>query len=308
VISFRYHLVTIVAVFLALALGVLAGTTVVKQGLVKTLKDNGRRAEQQLADAQDQLSVLREARDRFLDWATPNRLLGQTVVVVTDDRADPSGARNAAEELTAAGADVISMTVTSLLIAEGEARALADLLDMSRDTPQATLVTATSVQLADRLAHGVEPAPGPSPTGPAAEPTDILVGLIQEGFVTSPDINPGDASNVGGPDQLMVVSAGGQATPGVPLNTFMRPLVDRLVEDGSTTAAVETRGTQEHPFVSLIRAEEDLPRDHLITVDNVELKEGRLALLLGLYRMVNGATGGDYGEKTGHDALIPSPP
>ena len=37
-ISFRYHLVSIVAVFLALALGVVVGTTVVKPGLVDQIR------------------------------------------------------------------------------------------------------------------------------------------------------------------------------------------------------------------------------------------------------------------------------
>src|SRR5438876_572478 len=46
-ISFRYHVVTIVAVFLALGLGVLAGTTVLDQGLVKNLKARTDAAEQQ---------------------------------------------------------------------------------------------------------------------------------------------------------------------------------------------------------------------------------------------------------------------
>jgi hypothetical protein len=132
--------------------------------------------------------------------------------------------------------------------------------------------------------------------------------MIQQGFVTTPDVNPGDASSVGGPDQLMVVSAGGQAPPGVPLETFMRPLVDRLVQDGSQTAAVETEGTQLHPFVSLVRSEADLPREHLITVDDVELKEGRAALVLGLARMVAGGSGGDFGTKEGADQLLPTPP
>ena len=305
-ISFRYHLVTIVAVFLALALGVLAGTTVIKSGLVKTLKDNGQRAEQQLANAQDQVSDLREVRDQFYEWATPDRLLGRTVVVVTDDRSDPSGARNAISVLKAAGADVISMTVTSLLVRRGEADTLAEILGMSPDTPQATLIAAASIRLADRLANGPEPSPSPAPTAP--ESTDILVELIQNGFVTSPDVNPGDASNVGGADQLMVVSAGGESEPGVPLATFMRPLVVQLVEEGSTTAAVETAGTEEHQFVSLVRADQDLSRDHLITVDDVELTEGQLALLLGMYKMATGAHGGDYGQKQGADELIPSPP
>ena len=34
-VSFRYHVVSIVAVFLAIGLGILMGTTVVRQGVVE---------------------------------------------------------------------------------------------------------------------------------------------------------------------------------------------------------------------------------------------------------------------------------
>jgi hypothetical protein len=306
VISFRYHLVTIVAVFLALALGVIAGTTVIKSGLVKSLKENTKRTETQLKDAQKLLGGLQEYRDKMQGWLIPERLVGETVVVVTDDQADPAGARNAGEVLSAAGADVISMTVTSLLVSPGESADLAKILNLSPDNPQATLVNAASVQLADRLANGAPPTPTPAVTG--GETQDVLVSLIEQGFVTSPDVNPGDASAVGGPDQLVVVSGGGQTAPGVPIATFMEPLVSRLVEDGTTTAAVETAGTLAHPFVPLVREDTTLERDHLITVDDVELIEGRDALVLGLSRLLAGATGGDYGIKTGRDELIPSAP
>jgi len=288
VISFRYHVVTIVAVFLALALGVLAGTTVIKSGLVKTLRDNTNRAERQLADAQQQNSELGAVRDQAYSWLVPGRLDGETAVVLTDDRADPAGSRNAAEALSDAGADVVKMTATSLLTSKRETNALADLLCLSRDTPQATLVSTASQQLADRLAQG---APATPPATCATAPPDLLVSMIQQGFVTSPDVNPGDASGIGGPDQLMVVSAGGQSDPGVPIQTFMKPLVAKLVDDGSTTAAVETKGTELHPFVPLIRNDSSLSRDHFVTVDDVELKEGRLALVLGLSRVLSGAPG-----------------
>lgn len=304
-ISFRYHLVTIVAVFLALALGVLAGTTVIKSGLVKTLRDNTNRAERQLQDAQQLNGELGAVRDQAYNWLVPDRLAGQDVVVLTDDEADPSGARNAVDALSAAGANVTSMTATSLLTSKSEAGALADLLCQSRDTPQATLVSTASTQLADRLANGPQEAP---PATCATAPDDLLVSMIQKGFLTSPNVNPGDAAGIGGPSQLMVVSAGGQGPPGVPIETFMRPLVEQLVADGSTTAAVETKGTQLHPFVPPIRTEQNLSRDHLVTIDDVEQKEGRLSLVLGLARMVAGAPGGDYGTKTGADQPVPPPP
>ena len=304
-ISFRYHVVTIVAVFLALALGVLAGTTVIKSGLVRTLRANTDRAERQLQDAQRLNSELGSVRDESYAWLVPGRLEGENVVVLTDDRADPSGSRSAPEALSDAGANVVRMTATALLTSRGEANALADLLCLSRDTPQATLVSTASQQLADRLSEGTPAVP---PTTCSTAPADLLVSMIQQGFITSPDVNPGDASGIGGPDQLIVVSAGGQGAPGVPIQTFMKPLVTKLVEDGSTTAAVETKGTELHPFVPLIRNDVPPDRDHFLTVDDVELKEGRLALVLGLSRVIAGAPGGDYGVKAGADQPLPPPP
>ncbi len=304
-ISFRYHLVTIVAVFLALALGVLAGTTVIKSGLVRTLKNNTRSLEAQLQDAQRLNSQLNSELDTASLYLIPNSLEGQNAIVLTDDKADPSGARNAADVLTQAGADVESMTVTSLIRSRSEAGPLADTLCVSRDTPPPTLVSIASTQLADRLSEGA--AGFSRPNCPPGTP-DLLVSLIQQGFITSPDVNPGDADKVGGPGQLVVVSAGGQGTPGVPITTFMEPLVNQFVQDGNLTAAAETEGTQLHPFVGLIRSDPNLSHEHLMTVDDIETKQGRLALVLGLARMVSGGPGGDYGTKPGADQGIPPPP
>ena len=64
-ISFRYHLVSIVAVFLALALGVVMGTTVVKQGVIDELRSRTDSAlktthtlQQQVKELNDELKTL----------------------------------------------------------------------------------------------------------------------------------------------------------------------------------------------------------------------------------------------------------
>ena len=44
-IPWRYHLVSIMAIFLALGLGVLVGTTVINPGLVKNLSSQTERAD-----------------------------------------------------------------------------------------------------------------------------------------------------------------------------------------------------------------------------------------------------------------------
>ena len=57
VIDFRYHLVSIVAVFLALALGIVVGATALRGPLVDELKDNSNRLK-------DSNEVLRKAEGR----------------------------------------------------------------------------------------------------------------------------------------------------------------------------------------------------------------------------------------------------
>jgi Copper transport outer membrane protein, MctB len=308
VISFRYHLVTIVALFLALALGVLAGTTVIRSGLVKQLRQNNDRIESQLNDTQQQVDALSGFQDGALPWLTAERLTGEKVVVISSDGADPAGPRNAREVLIASGADkVVSLTITSLINAPTPQtrNTLADLLGESRDTPAATLTSDAATRLAQRLAAG--PSPQPTPTG-AASANDLLVVLLKEGFIRSQDVTPNDASAVGGPAELVVVSAGGQGEPTVPIDTVMQRLVDQLVAQGETVAAVQTSGTELHPFVTAIRQDADLPNDHLMTVDDVESPEGKAALVLGLSRMLDGGSGGDYGIGDGAQRVLPELP
>jgi hypothetical protein len=308
VISFRYHMVTIVAIFLALALGVLAGTTVIRTGLVKTLKERTNQAEQQLADIQAQVDELKGFQAEALPWLTAHRLDGETVLLVTADGADPAGARNARQALTEAGAETVTLTVTSLITSPTRPTldALADILGESRDTPSATLASDAATRLAERLAQG--PPPLPTPSGGQAAGDDLLVSLIQQGFIRSTDVTPGDASTVGGTDQAVVVSAGGEGEPRVPIDTVMQRMVEQMVARTETVAAVQTSGTKVHPFVPLIREEADLPHEHLMTVDDVETPEGHAALVLGLRRMLDGATGGDYGTGEGAQTILPAVP
>jgi len=308
VISFRYHLVTIVALFLALALGVLAGTTVIRSGLVKTLRQNNDKTEQLLADSRKQVDELTGFQDGALPWLTADRLAGESVVVISSDGADPSGPRNASQVLTAAGADpVVSLTITPLINAPTPQtrNTLADALGESRDTPASTLTSDAATRLAERLAEGPPPS---SSTDNAGSSPDLLVELLKDGFIRSQDVTPTDATTVGGSNELFVVSAGGQGEPTVPIDTVMERLVVQIVQRAGTVAAVQTSGTELHPFVTSIRQEADLPTEHLITVDDVETEVGKAALVLGFTRMLDGGSGGDYGTGDGAQDVLPAPP
>jgi hypothetical protein len=91
-ISIRYHVFSLIAVFLALAIGLAAGSTVVKESIVDNLRDNQDRLESELDELQaanDELELRvgrLEETDRRLRSEGPtalldSRLLGLTVVL-----------------------------------------------------------------------------------------------------------------------------------------------------------------------------------------------------------------------------------
>jgi hypothetical protein len=90
VIDFRYHLVSIVSVFLALGIGLLLGSTVLKPYVQRTLENTSRLEKAQIDHLQSVQSQLQAQLARDQAWAQANapvvlaRLLaGQRVVLVT---------------------------------------------------------------------------------------------------------------------------------------------------------------------------------------------------------------------------------
>ena len=117
-ISWRYHLVSIIAVFLALALGVLAGTAVVNQGLVHNLQSTTDRLTKETQDYRAKISEITTENRNLTDFsdqardAIANLRLDQVdVVLVTDEGADPAAIGEARTALLAAGATVVTTLI-----------------------------------------------------------------------------------------------------------------------------------------------------------------------------------------------------
>ncbi len=96
VIPWRYHLVSIMAIFLALGLGVVVGTTVINPGLVKNLNDQTdglkedlRQLQQEQQDLQAQLDTMNTFSDQAMPYLVADELFGRQVVVVTQEGVDP---------------------------------------------------------------------------------------------------------------------------------------------------------------------------------------------------------------------------
>ncbi|HEX9235182.1 MAG TPA: copper transporter, partial [Actinomycetota bacterium] len=111
-ISFRYHLVSIVAVFLALALGVLVGTTVVNQGVINDLTNRTNSASKRAADLRKQVGDLQTQINRLNSFSSivepllvDNQLNGTAVVMVTQEGVDASEVDGVRKVLGDAGAN-----------------------------------------------------------------------------------------------------------------------------------------------------------------------------------------------------------
>ena len=302
-ISFRYHVVSIVAVFLALALGVLLGTTVVNQGVIENLSQRTNDAVSRSEQLRSQVSELQVALrnwDRFGSAVEPILISGQLaardVVVVTQEGVDAAEVDGVRQALTDAGASVVAVMVVRnrMALLDEEARMdLQAIVGSGAGVDDVALSEAAASQLAARMANG--PAGG----------SDLLEQLIDARFLAVRD-GTGTLDEIGQADQAISVLAGGSRQPVVMPESFLAPFTVALAQSARPVVAAETTETV-YPFVPLLRRDGSLD-DQVVTVDNADTMPGRIAVVLGLRDLLQEpGSGGHFGVKAGASALIPQP-
>ena len=116
-IDFRYHLVSIVSIFLALAVGIVLGAGPLERELGATLEDEVAGLREDKAQLNEQLDAAQrgtEARDAYIAAATPlvvgGELEGRSVAIVVLPGVDSGLVEATAATLGSAGARVVSTT------------------------------------------------------------------------------------------------------------------------------------------------------------------------------------------------------
>ena len=308
-ISFRYHVVTIVAVFLALGVGVLIGTTVVKQSLIDQLQSKANHAvttARQLDSEITHLSGELNSQARFIRAIEPalvkDQLTGTQVVMVTMDGVDPSEVDGVRTALDDSGASVVAAIVATTRMA---------LTDPSARTELASVIGAPATLSPRQLSQRAGGAIGARLTGgaPASPQPDLLQQLANDGFLAIRPASVPDVAHIGGADQSIVLLSGNAtATSSVDPSAFLTPLVATVLERDATRPVVAAETTQAvSPFVASVRGDPALD-SHLVTVDNADTVEGQVAVVLGLRALqLSPGAGGDYGVSCGSCAPVPSP-
>jgi hypothetical protein len=292
-VSFRFHLVSLVAVFLALGMGVLAGTTVINRTLVRRLEQDTARFDRRADRLAAQVDALRSFRDAVTGHVVDDRLVGTEVVLVTQEGTDEGAIAASRRALEGAGADILGLLTVGGRMA---------LPDQTSRTELASIIGASATEDPDALAaEAAREVASELAFGPV---DDTLPELIRDEFVLIGGRELGESvlRTLDG-DEAVVMVAGGPDRPPVDPSRFLVPLAEALVEEGVRMAAAEPLRTG-YPFVTLLR-EDGAVADRIATQDNVDQVAGEIGLVLAVEDVLSG-TGGHYGVK-GVDQLIPSP-
>lgn len=309
----RHHAISLVAVFLALAVGIVLGSGVLADSMVSGLRDDKADIRQELRDAEDHITRLDAqmlAADGFDATVAPrvvrDELVDRTVLVVTTPDADPADVDALTRSVTdaggritarlgltesfvaAAGADQLRTTVANVVPAGVELQTGAiDPGSLGGDLIGAVLL--------------VDPATGLPRSTP--EERALALGTLRSGgFVTFDDgeTEPAQAALVVTGDHAEG-DAGGN---GPALVARFAGAVDG--RGGGAVLAGRPGAALGNGPVAVVRADAALSSG-LSTVDNLDRESGRITTVLALREQLDGGAG-RYGTGPGAAAVTVGSP
>jgi copper transport outer membrane protein MctB len=316
VISLRYHIVSLVAVFLALALGIVVGSTVLQEGTVSVLRATSERVRQESErNSRDNVALkqdigrLQTFGASVLPELVQDRLKGRPVVLVDTDKGD-SGVRDGVRKvLEDAGAEVDGQITFAdgrlALGADADRAALGRLLAV--DAGAADVLRGELVRrLADRLA-----TPAVLPQDSNQRASDMLTELKDADFLTDLKLSRPLASGADPfprPGTLFVLlgpSAANTANALAP-EAFLVPLADQVSAraDGPVAGGEAAAVPAANSWITALRNNRGVSR-RVSGIDSVDTVYGQLALVQALQDSLQQLPAGQYGIKDGASALLP---
>lgn len=319
-VDFRYHVVSIVAVFLALGIGIVFGTTAINRAILDDLDRNVSRLTTEKRGLEADRKKLTDDVHDDEAWAkavfstlVEGALSGERVVVISAPGASKSVRDDVVRQLKASGAAVVGRIRLSPALADPSRAAELDDL-VVRELPQGLTLPpgATAGQRAVAEVAYVTGLAADDTAPPAAVPpsatTRVLAALRERGFVAV------DGGNVSPARNVVVVLPGAPPTetpsptasplPREPGTDFLTALAGMPARP-AVVAVAPTGGSVSGSALEAIRADA-LLQDSVSTVDDADTVYGQAALVLALVEARHGGTG-HYGTGVGADAPVPTP-
>jgi hypothetical protein len=311
VINFRFHLVSLIAVFLAMGLGILVGSTVVDQVIVdrldREISSVSHESNQLKADnsrLNNQVSQLQDFLRKSSAYAGQQRLSGVPVAIVAEKGISEGAVNDVLTAVRAAGADVPGVLWLDDKWRLDSTKDLAALQRATHVTGNVAASRAAALRaLATRLAV---------PATARSRRRDVVEPLRSAGFL---DFANGKRSDLAAfPDRaarvLLLTGTDSHLTGTDTMVDLAQSLLAANastvlgeVYDGKTTGPTEPkRGATLEP----VRGDPPLAKV-VTTFDDAELPQGAFTAVVALDQIIDG-TVGHYGYGEGASEAIPPLP
>jgi hypothetical protein len=307
VIDFRYHIVSIVAIFFALGAGVVLGAGPLKgagSDIVQAQADKDRAT----VEAQREQLIQAKALDKYRDdyvakvtaGLTDGKLTGKRVVLVTMPTATGELTDGIQESLEKAGAQITTkVALDSKLFDPGQRQLVEPLVnDLVTSDLQFPAESNTYQRAGMILARGVAAKEEAKPLD--TESNKIISGLTSAKLISLKP-NPKDRGS------LVVVVAAKPPTP-APDNSSYNDAVDFAEGLDAASAGVVVAGMPESAqnggLLKSLRGDSDATKV-LSTVDTANIPSGQMTIVFALVEQASGKAG-QYGGVDAKNGVAPT--
>lgn len=307
-INFRYHVVSLTAVFLALAIGLVVGTAALNGPAADALNETVnslRKSNNQLRDQIDGLQVEANRKDDYVAESAPYLLTGKltarrvVVVVLPTGRDYVDGIET---QLTAAGAKVTGTIALNDKFTDPENGS--ELMELAENAlpasvPATTLPSSSdAVETASTLLAAVLLDHTPAVTG--ADMNSVLTAFNKAGYLSVD-------GKVTGPAEAVVMVAGMPYTDTAASgkNNNVQTTVVQFDKAGPIVVAGVLGG--DGNAISAVRADPALVKT-VSTVDDAATAQGQVVAALACWEQLVLSKAGQYGVGSGASSLMPKMP
>ena len=315
-IDFRYHLVSIVAVFLALAIGIVIGASALKPDVVKFFDNASTREQRTISTQQANIRNLENqlaSNQAFAQAAAPRLLsgllAGQQVALVTAPGADATTVNGVTAALKLAGAEITTQAALQPSFFDTSAGTQISLKALAQQTaPPGLLLQTTGVnpliagqqEAAQVLAAALVTKEGADL--PADQVNNILTRFAQQGFL---QLNPAGGSAATHQATLAVVIIPGSppAADANPANLALISVAEQLSLSSSSHVVLAGSLAGSGPGSAIDELSSGSAGAQLSSVDNADKEVGQILVVQALSYLLTGHKPAAYGT-----GAVPSRP
>ncbi|MBB5784006.1 copper transporter [Nonomuraea jabiensis] len=310
-IDFRYHLVSIVAIFLALAVGIVLGTTLLQEPAVKSAQEVAAQLTKSKEELRTQLDALQgreSGNDALITALTPElvagALTGQRVLLVETPGSSTTVREAAQQVLTQAGAEVSGRaSLTEKFFDPKGVGVLDGLVNQFKPANMIFPATATSWDRAAMLLSAAFVTPDQAQANTPNPATADVVSSFETGGLLTTDGDPVKRAT------LAVMLAPEKPYEGENAEVQAGALVSvagALDLAGKGTVLAGTIATPAAPGDSIAALRDDGEVSKRVSsVDTADMPAGRVTIVYSLREQLNGRAG-QYGIGKGASAMLPT--